>query len=182
MTLTAQKQDRRFIDLVTTPQSAAEAKPTARPVAVRVASPADEQAVFDVLMLLAEENAMSPVSETKVIEAIRKGTRRDGGMVGIIDAPDRSIAATIGIVHGSWWYTQSWHCEELWSFVHPAHRKDGNNYARDLINFGKWWSEQMGLPFLMGVLSNKRTEGKVRLYRRTIPCVGALFLHRGGVI
>ncbi len=156
--------------------------PTPRPACVRVATPADEQAVFDILMLLAEENAMSPVSEAKVWAAIHKGTRRQGGIIGVIDTPNRQIAATVGISMGQWWYTEAMHCEEIWSFVHPDHRKGKENYAKMLIEFSRWWGEQLGLPVLMGVLSTKRTLGKVRLYSRHIPFVGALFLHRAGAV
>jgi hypothetical protein len=163
-------------------------KPTRRPLSVRIARPDEGQKIFDTLMLLAEENALAPVSEEKVRGMIARcrgpepGQYRDG-VIGLIDAPDGSIAATVGIIMGQWWYTNAWHCEEVWSFVHPDHRdhlkEGGENYAESLIDFSKWWGEQMGNPVLMGVLSTHRTLGKIRLYSRKIPLVGALYLWRG---
>lgn len=158
------------------------AAPTPRPAQVRLATEADEQKLFDLLMLLAAENAMDPVSDTKVMDMIRHATRREGGVIGIIDAPDGSIAATVGITMAQWWYSNAWRCEEAWSFVHPDHRGGNGRYAKQLIQFSKWWGEQLGMPVLMGVLSTHRTLGKIRLYARNIPVVGALFLHRAGSV
>lgn len=152
--------------------------PTEQPPLVRIGLQADEQAIFDMLMLLAPENAMAPVNSEKVWDTIKKGTRRDGGVVGIIEV-DGKIAATVGIGMGPWWYSSAWHCEEMWCYVHPDYRKAKDNYAELLIQFTKWWSEQLGMPVLMGVLTTNRTLGKVRLYARHIPFVGGLFLWRG---
>ena len=164
--------------------------PTPRPLSVRISRPDEEEKIFRVLMQMAEEIALAPVNETKVRAMIRRcsgpaaGEVRDG-VIGLIDAPGGKIAATVGMIHNQWWYTNSWHVEEVWSFVHPDHRPDhrreenGPNYARALIQFSRWWGEQLGCPVLMGVMSTERTLGKIRLYAREIPLVGALFLHRG---
>jgi hypothetical protein len=156
------------------------AAPTPRPAEVRIAQQADEREIFDLLMLLAEENALAPVNDIKVLTMIRRATERRDGVIGIIDAPDgEGIAASVGIVMGSWWYTEAWHNEEMWSFVHPDYRRGNGNYAQKLIQFSKWWTEQLGMPLLMGVLSTKRTVGKVKLYARNVPLAGALYLWRG---
>jgi len=80
----------------------------------------------------------------------------------------------------TWWYSRHFHCQDLWCFVHPDHRRGKQTYARDLIDFAKWWADQLGMDLIMGVMSLHRAEGKVRLYRRVLPFVGAVFLHRGG--
>lgn len=157
------------------------AGPTMRPEAVRIATQADEPSVYALLMRLAEENSLAPVNDQKVLDMIRKGTRRDGGVIGIIEV-DGQIAASVGLVMTQWWYSASWHVEEVWSFVHPDYRRAKDNYAKSLIQFSRWWGEQLGMPVLMGVLSTKRTLGKVRLYARHIPLVGALFLWRGAAV
>ena len=55
--------------------------------------------------------------------------------------------------------------------------KRKSQHAKDLINFSKWVAEQFGMPLLMGILSNDRTEAKIRLYQRHIHHCGALFIH-----
>lgn len=157
--------------------------PTKRPLSVRIARPSEEERLFKTLMLAGEENAMAGVSEPKVRAMLQRCRSPEPGqprygVIGVIDAPKGGIAATVGLVTGQWWYTEEWHCEEVWSFVHPDHRRDKANHAKDLIQFSKWWGEQLGWPVLMGVMSNVRTLGKIRLYAREIPLVGALFLHR----
>lgn len=151
---------------------------TQRPANVRLATPRDEAALFAFLMLAAEENSLSPPNDELVMAAIRKATGRQGNVVGIIDAPDGSIAASVGICMNTWWYSLKWHCQDMWCYVHPDHRR--SDYAKSLIQFSKWWADQLGMDLIMGVMSVHRTEGKVRLYRRMLPFVGAVFLHRGG--
>lgn len=153
--------------------------PTARPEGVRVAVKADERAIFDLLMTqAAEESAFAPVNEFKVLEAIKSATERKGGIIGIIDSDDGRIAATIGLIMGWWWYSEEGHYQDLWCFVSPEFRRGRNNYAQRLIQFAKWWGEQAGAPVLMGVASTKRTQGKIRLFARNMPLVGAGFMWR----
>ena len=59
--------------------------------------------------------------------------------------------------------------------MHPKYRK--SNYARKLIEQAKWTSDLMKLPVQVGINSLDRTEGKVRLYARHMPCVGAFFMY-----
>jgi len=88
---------------------------------VRMARPEDEESVYRLLMLLYEENALLPMSEEKVRAAIRAGTRGEGGIVGFIDGKS-GIEASIGMALSQFWYTERWHLNEMWCFVHPDHR------------------------------------------------------------
>lgn len=151
--------------------------PTTCPSSVRVITAADEEAVYDLLMLLYAENAMASMSEAKVRGMIRRATEKQGGLIGIIEGPD-GVEASIGLILNTWWYSDEWHLEEMWTFVHPDHRK--SSHARDLIDFAKWAAEAMSVPLLMGILTQHKADAKVRLYRSMIPQVGALFVHRGG--
>lgn len=152
---------------------------TMRPANVRIATKNDEQRVFDLFMMAGEENAMASINEAKVWAAIRNATERKGGVLGVIDGENGDLAGVIGLIMAPMWYSEAWHVEELLNYVHPDYRQGTRHCARDLISFAKWWSEQLGMPLLMGVLSNQRTEGKVRLYRRMLPFAGALFWYKG---
>ena len=151
---------------------------TALPREVRIATPADERAVFDLFMMAADENAMAPVAADKVIAAIRLATERRGAVIGVTEG-DHELAGAVMLGMAPFWYSNDWHVEEFLNFVRPEYRKGARSDARHLIQFAKWWSDTIGIPLLMGVLTHTRTEGKVRLYRRMLPYKGALFLYEG---
>jgi GNAT superfamily N-acetyltransferase len=152
------------------------------PTTVRIAQPPDEQRVYDLFMMAASENAMAPVCEANVWEAIRNATNKKGAVIGVIDGNNGNLAGAVGLVMAPFWYSKEWHCEELLNFVHPDYRRGQVHHASDLIEFAKWWANQLGMKLLMGVLTHTRTEGKVRLYRRQLPYAGALFLYQGDAL
>lgn len=147
---------------------------TPRPQAVRIATPADESAVFKLALKAHEENAVAPIDEGKVIDKIRIGTQGKGGIIGIIDGP-KEIEAIIMMELAQFWYSSEWHLSELFLYVHPEYRQ--SSHAKQLIEFSKWASEQMTIPLFIGVLSNSRTKAKIRLYKQRLGLGGALFFH-----
>jgi hypothetical protein len=147
---------------------------------VRFASPADEDQIFALLMLLHSENGMFGVNDEKVRKGIQVATRRQGGFIWVIDegwfTPGRPrVVATLGMLIARDWYSHDEYLLERWNYVHPRYRK--SNYARKLIEQAKWTSDQMKLPVQVGINSFDRTEGKVRLYARHMACVGAFFMY-----
>ncbi len=88
---------------------------------------------------------------------------------------DGKIIASVGALFAQWWHTDDWHIDEMWNFVHPDYRK--STYAKDLITYMKWIAEQMGMSLHMGIITATKMEAKIRLYRRQITPVGALFVH-----
>lgn len=145
----------------------------------RLAGRRDEPAIYDLLMLLYDENAMAPLSVEKVQRMIKAGTRGQGGVIGVIDGP-HGIEASVGLKLAQWWYSDDWHLEEMWAHVHPSHRQ--GDHAQSLIDFAKGCAARLKLPLLMGILTHHRATAKIRLYQRQIPQVGALFLHRVGSV
>ena len=161
------------------------ASPTPRPSMVRIARPDEEDKIFDVLIMLSEENAIAPTNEERIRAMIRRcrgpenGKMRDG-VIGLIDAPNGGgIAATCAVVMSQPWYSLAWYCEEIWTYVLPDYRAAKMGHAKALLNFEKWWAEQLGMPLFVGIISKTRTLGKMRLYSREMPLVGASFLWRG---
>lgn len=144
---------------------------------VRLAVRADEPAIYDLLMFLYAENAMAALAPDKVQRQIKKATRGNGGIIGVIDGPD-GIVASVGLELTRWWYSDDWHLGELWVHIHPDHRD--KSHERDLIAFAKQCADRLGVPLLMGIITGHRIAAKVRLYQRQINQVGALFLHSGG--
>lgn len=157
------------------------------PVGVRMARREDEDALFRFLRVAHEDNAFFDFVPDRVMQHIRAGTRGKGGMIAIIG--EREIEASIGLVLASYWYTDDIHIEDLWNYVHPSFRmtgagRDGRiGHARRLLQVGMWFSDKLTreigkvVPFFAGVLTRKRLEGKIRLYRREMPMVGAAFCY-----
>lgn len=157
--------------------------PVAHPGVVRLAGPADEQAIYDLLILDLEENAsaVAPIDPDTIKERIWLATRHGKGMIGVIDGPDGFPVATIGLFNERWWWSMAWHFCKIWDFVHPDYRQNG--YGKELIKFGEWCSDIMTqktgyrVYTLAGVLGFHRMRDKVRLYKRLTNQVGAFFLY-----
>lgn len=146
---------------------------------VRLATKADEGEIFGLLLLLHAENAMFSMNRDKVIAGIQLATERKGGIIFVIDEGPR-VVASMGMCIAQDWYTDDEYLLERWNFVHPEYRC--SDYARKLIEQGKWaheWFKAKGklMPFQCGIISLHRTEAKIRMYARHMPCIGAFFMY-----
>lgn len=144
-------------------------------VGCRVAAPDDEEAIFNLLCIAEKENAMFPMDDVKVMAFIQRATRQLGGIIGVIDGPN-GIEASVGLTIEQAWYTETWSIGERWNFVHPECRK--TDHVDKLIGFSKWCSDNMNLTLDIGILSNIRTEAKIRLYKRHFEYKGAFFMYK----
>lgn len=113
--------------------------------------------------LLSEENELLAMNPDRVRGVLRLAYDRRGGFLGIIRNPQQ-IEAMIFMLFAQMWYTDDWHIEELFNYCRPEYRKSNN--AKALMQFGKKCADELHLPLIIGVLSNSRTEEKVRLYQR----------------
>lgn len=158
---------------------------------VRRAVAADYPEVMRLAGLVWDENGLFKMSKrkmdwllTRVLDpdSIPQGDMGVRGFMGVIGPPGGRLEALILLTLGSYWYTDEVVLEEYATFVDPDHRK--SNHAKTLIKYAQHLSDQIGIPLLIGVLSNERTEAKVRLYRRLLGReAGAFFLygrHTGG--
>jgi hypothetical protein len=76
------------------------------------------------------------------------------------------------------WYSDAQVLEEKAIFIHPDYRSAKGGRARRLCEFSKRAADGLGIPLIIGVLSNHRTEAKVRLYERQFgKPSGAFFLY-----
>lgn len=145
------------------------------PLPIRTATPDDIDDVMALLRLMHHENGRGPLDEAKVRAAVLRGAHKQRAFIGIIGEPGVP-QATIGLFVESFWYTQAEHLNDLWNFVHPGFRR--SSHARDLIEWAKAWSDNLGIPLGMGIMSIDRVWEKVELYERRLgPPVGAAFWH-----
>lgn len=156
--------------------------PVARPASVRVAGPADEAALLELLIADLRENAVhvAPIDEASVMAVIQACTQRKGGLAGVIDGPDKKPVAVVVLLPNKWWWSLGWYLQETVTFVHRDHRK-GHAFD-DLMMFAKWASEGMSkisgyrYYLLCGVLGTNRMRAKVLSYRRKFAQCGAFFV------
>jgi GNAT superfamily N-acetyltransferase len=161
-----------------TPQATEQTNTTTRtpsPSVVRLALADEMEDLLALMHEAADEQGLFPVSDAKARDMLDRAFRRQGGMVGVI-GPKGAIEAALYMLLAQPLYSDAWHCEEVFQVVRPAFRR--STHAKALLEFAKRCHHDLGIPVLMGVLHNVRTEAKVRLYRRQLgPPVGAFFLY-----
>lgn len=146
---------------------------------VRIATRADEAEIIQMLHIMHFENGMMPLDERCASEFFNRAFDRKGGIIGVIGAAG-DIRAMIYLLVTRFWYTADNHLEECFNFVRPDMRNpaNGHRYAETLIKFAQKCSDEIKIPLLIGVLTNNRMEGKVRLYRRCLGIpAGAFFVY-----
>lgn len=142
---------------------------------VRVAISADEDGLMNLMRMAHEEGAQHAINEDKVRAMLRTCFNRQGGLVGAIGDVGGELRGALVMTIAPIWYSDEFQLMELVNFVHPDHRR--SNYAKQLISFGKWASDQMSIDLMIGVLTNVRTEAKCRLYSRMLPKNGEFFVY-----
>jgi hypothetical protein len=141
---------------------------------VRLATEADIPQLLEMGRQLHVENGLMNVSEHLIEIAVRKAARGEGMVCGVIGDVGH-VEAMIGLLVARYWYSLDSHLEEILSFVKYEYRKSDN--AKALIEFAKDCALKLNVPLLIGIVSNHRTEQKVRLYQRRLgKPAGAYFL------
>jgi hypothetical protein len=101
------------------------------------------------------------------------------GLVGVIGgAPGEPLEGMIILRIGNPWYSQEKILDEKVIYVAPEFRSAKGGRAGKLAEWSKTISEKLGIPLAIGVLSNTRTEAKIRLYERVFGApAGVFFLY-----
>jgi len=142
---------------------------------VRIATPADRDGMISLLHLMYEENGVAELSVPKMLVALDRGLARDKAIIGVVGEPN-NIKAAIGLYASAWWYSDEIHLEDYFNFVRKDCRK--STYGKDLLSFAKKASDDLKIQLLIGILSNERTQAKVKLYERFFgPSAGAGFCY-----
>ena len=147
---------------------------------VRIATINDLEEVTRLLHLMHSEGGIMPLDEEEAKSMFMRAFNREGGILGVIGEPG-DIKTMIFLLIAKYWYTKVNHLEELFNFVRPDVRSKGGekkDYAARTIEFAKKCADEIGIPLVIGVLTNKRMQGKVRLYRRYLGVpAGAYFVY-----
>lgn len=152
--------------------------------AIRVGTPDDVDDMMSLAMLASSENGFINAKPEKMLQEIFSALSLHRGMVGIIGDPG-NVEAAVLLRIGEMWYSGEAVVEERAIFIHPDFRHEKGDRAaqrlsrhRRLCEFSKKTADSLNLPLIIGVLSNQRTEGKIRLYERQFgKPAGAFFLY-----
>lgn len=150
----------------------------ANSIKVRVGTPEDVHAIMDLALSACGENGFVNPNPQKLLAEIWPALNLDRGLVGIIGEENQKPEAAVLLRIGCMWYSDADVLEEKAIFVDPEYRSAKGGRARRLCEFSKQVSDKLGIPLIIGVLSNHRTEAKVKLYERQFgKPSGAFFLY-----
>lgn len=145
---------------------------------VWVGNPDDVDDIMELALSACGENGFVEPNPMKLLAEIWPALNRDKGIVGVVGVPGQKPQGAILLRIGNIWYSDAEILEERAVFIHPDFRSAKGGRARKLCEFGKKVSDELGIPLTIGVLSNHRTEGKIRMYERIFgKPSGAYFLY-----
>jgi len=148
------------------------------PPTVRLADREEEEELMIMCREIHAENGLVSMDEDRVRAMLHRAFDKQGGIIGVIGEPG-SLEAIIMIVMTNFWSSNDTHLEELFSYVRRPFRTRRLNKANEfkvihkphaeaLIHFAKDCSDRIGVPLVIGIITNKRMAGKVRLYRSVL--------------
>ena len=144
---------------------------------VRLATEADIEQILDMGHALHKENGLMRLDDQLIQEITESVILNDEGVFGVIGDVGH-LEGMILLQLRKYWYSQDCHIEELLNYVKPRYRKSRNAIA--LIEFAKSQAQRLGVPLLIGILSNKSTEQKMKLYQRRLgPPSGGYWIFNG---
>jgi len=145
---------------------------------IRVATPADLDEIMSIAVMACEENGFLNPNPAKLAAEIWPALHQDHGLCAVIGKPGGMIEGLVLLRVGSMWYSDSQVVEEKAIFIHPDYRAAKGGRASKLCEFSKKVADTLGIPLIIGVLSNNRTSAKVKMYERQFgPPSGAFFLY-----
>jgi hypothetical protein len=145
---------------------------------IRLATVEDLDEMMQLAMSACEENGFLNPNPIKLLQDIWPALNQDHGLCAVIGKPGGIIEGAILLRIGQMWYSDDQTIEEKAIFIHPDYRGARGGRARKLCEFSKMVADTLGLPLVIGVLSNSRTEAKIRMYERQFgKPSGAFFLY-----
>ena len=145
---------------------------------IRIGTQNDLDELMALSLAACEENGFVNPNPKKILGELWPALNLEHGLVGVIGKEGGMIEGGILLRVGTMWYSDNKVLEERAIFIHPKYRSAKGGRARKLCEFSKQVADSLGIPLIIGVLSNTRTEAKIRLYERQFGRPnGAFFLY-----
>lgn len=145
---------------------------------VQIATPSDVHDVMKLALDACAENGFVTPNPVKLLAEIWPALNQDRGIMGMIRSPEGVLEGVVLLRVGHMWYSDDLVLEEKAIFIHPDYRSAKGGRATRMCEFSKRIADSLGIPLIIGVLSNHRTEAKVRMYERLFgKPSGAFFLY-----
>ncbi len=142
---------------------------------VRKAVLTDKPQIMEMCEENHRDNGQFSLAAHKVEGMIDRAFNGGGAIIGVVG--QHQIEGMMVLLISQFWYSDDWCLEELENYVRPQFRK--STHAKDMINFGRRCSDELGIPLVIGVVSNERTRAKMELYKRIMgESVGGYFMHK----
>jgi len=149
------------------------------PIKVRIATMSDMDEIMSLAVEAAKENGFLDASTTLLAKAVWGPINQDHGIIGCIGEPGALLEGMVVLSIGKIFYSDTDCLEERTLYLRPEFRSAKGGRANKLLEFSMSAADSLGLPLLIGVLSNERTEAKCRLYQRKLgPAAGAYWIYR----
>jgi len=155
----------------------------AAPSVVRPATLQDRPEIWRLFLQGHRENGLFEMDPSKVEfflyralkpDEIPSGDTGPRGQIAVIGAPGK-LEAIVFIIIGQFWYSSTYHLEELLVYVDPECRQ--SEHAKNCISWMKKQADELGVKLITGIMSRDRTQAKIRLYDRYLPRVGAFYAY-----
>jgi len=147
-------------------------------LAIRIGKPEDIDDIMGLALSACDENGFVEPNPAKLLNEIWPALNQHYGLVGVIGPEGGKPEGAVLLRIGAMWYSDNLVLEEKAIFIHPEYRSAKGGRARRLCEFSKHAADTLNIPLIIGVLSNHRTEAKVRLYERQFgKPSGAFFLY-----
>ena len=145
---------------------------------IRTATTGDMDEIMRLAMSACEENGFLNPNPAKLAAEIWPALNQDHGVCFVIGKAGGAIEGLVLLRIGSMWYSDAIVVEEKAVFIYPEFRAAKGGRARKLVEQSKRVADELGIPLIIGVLSNSRTAAKVRMYTRIFgEPAGAFFLY-----
>lgn len=133
---------------------------------VRTATIDDLDDIMNIALQACRENGLGEPNPTKLLADIWPALNLDKGIIGVVSKPGGKPEGVVLLRIGEMWYRDVPVLEERAVFVPEEYRAAKGGRARKLCEFSKKVADDLGMQLNIGILSDQRTEAKVKLYRR----------------
>ena len=133
---------------------------------IRLATPQDLDEIMSIAMMACDENGFLNPNPAKLAAEIWPALHQDHGLCAVIGKPNGMIEGLVLLRIGNMWYSDSRVVEEKAIFIHPDFRSAKGGRASKLCEFSKKVADSLGIPLIIGVLSNHRRTCKGFLSRQ----------------